>query len=218
MNIWLEVGVQSNNSQRYISLNSLHLHFGETPCKSLPAYHALTGCDYTASFSRRGKVKPLKTLEEDVVAQEALASLGSAEDIPDKIIKTIERYVSSLYGKKKLRKINEVRVQIFLEKYRPKAREDRLSCAKKLDGSMMPPCRAVLLEKLKCMHLITRRWNSTLLPHPPHEVPENSGWKLEDGCYKINWFYGEAAPRSLDVVCNDETERAQEGTPCSFMY
>lgn len=26
-------------------------------CKALPAFHTITGCDYTAAFARKGKVK-----------------------------------------------------------------------------------------------------------------------------------------------------------------
>ena len=70
--IWLEVGVQSNNSQRFIDVNGLHAKLGEVFCKSLMGYHALTGCDYTASCCRKGKVKPLKILEKNVHFQKAL--------------------------------------------------------------------------------------------------------------------------------------------------
>ena len=42
--IWLEVGV-----------SSLYTHLGSPLCASLAGFHAFTGCDYTASFSRRGK-------------------------------------------------------------------------------------------------------------------------------------------------------------------
>jgi hypothetical protein len=63
LKIWMEPGVQSNNTLRYISINQLHAALGESLCQSLPAYHAFTGCDYTASFSRKGKIRPLKVLE-----------------------------------------------------------------------------------------------------------------------------------------------------------
>ena len=117
LNTWLEVGVQSNNSQSFINMNSLYSHFGETLCKSLPAYHAFTGCDYTASFCRRGKVNPLKVLEKDTEAQHALGNMACSEDLNNECIKTLERYLCAVYGKNKLNDINDVRMQIFLEKY-----------------------------------------------------------------------------------------------------
>ena len=44
-----------------------------------------------------------------------------------------------MYGKKNLTKINDVRTEAFMEKYKPKADGDKISCAKKLDASMMSP-------------------------------------------------------------------------------
>ena len=34
-------------------------------CPALPGFHAFTGSDYTASFSRKGKVRPLALLEKN---------------------------------------------------------------------------------------------------------------------------------------------------------
>ena len=64
LKIRLEDGKDSRNNQRYININQLHENLGEKLCRTLPAYHALTGCDYTASFNRKGKVKPLKVLQK----------------------------------------------------------------------------------------------------------------------------------------------------------
>ena len=55
---WMEAGRHSNNTQRYISINQLHENLGELLCSSLIGYHAFTGCDYTSSFSRKGKLRP----------------------------------------------------------------------------------------------------------------------------------------------------------------
>ena len=206
LNLWLEVGVQSNNTQRFINVNSLYTCLGELFCKSLPAYHALTGCDYTASFARRGKVKPLIVLEKDEDTQIALHNIGSTDQVCNETYKAIQKYVCAIYGKKKLSDINEVRMEIFLEKYRPKNREEQLSNAKKLEGSMMPPCWKVLLQKLRRCQLITRLWLSSVEPHPPDDLPEHFGWILMEGNYKIRWFHGETVPNILDIVYDGDAE------------
>ena len=54
--IWMETGLVTNNTFRYISINQIHNHFGVEFCKALPAFHAFTGCDYTASFNRKVKL------------------------------------------------------------------------------------------------------------------------------------------------------------------
>ena len=76
VNTWLEVGLYTKNTLRYISVNQLFLKLGDVLCKSLPAYHAFTGCDYTASFSRKGKIQPFKLLEKNKDIQELFGELG----------------------------------------------------------------------------------------------------------------------------------------------
>lgn len=43
-----------------INCTDLALKLGIKLCQSLPAFHAFTGCDYTAAFSNKGKVKPFQ--------------------------------------------------------------------------------------------------------------------------------------------------------------
>ena len=58
--LWFCTGV--SDRQRYIPVHSIQEKLGERLCQSLPAFHALTGCDSTSSFSCRGKKKPWTTL------------------------------------------------------------------------------------------------------------------------------------------------------------
>lgn len=63
--IWL-----ANNSSRkstnkdevYINCTDLSKKLGATLCLALPAFHAYTGCDYTAAFFNKGKLRPLNLL------------------------------------------------------------------------------------------------------------------------------------------------------------
>ena len=71
----------------------------------------------------------------------------------------MNRYICEIYGKE-IEKINEVKTQIFLDKYRRKNENERLSCVTNLDASMLPPCEKVLQQKLKRVQLIARRWAS----------------------------------------------------------
>ena len=54
LKIWLEAGLQGKNNLRFINVNSIYSELGETLRKALQAYHAVTGCDYTASFFKKG--------------------------------------------------------------------------------------------------------------------------------------------------------------------
>lgn len=208
LKIYLEVGVLSNNSLRFIDINGLHSAIGETFCKALPAYHAFTGCDYTASFSRKGKVMPLKILEKDLRAQHTFAAIGIM-NMDENAYQVFEQFVCRMYGQKGVSSVDDARTNIFFSKYR--STKNRPSFAKKLDGSAMPPCRRVLIEKVKRTGLVTRRWMSAALPHPPPEDPEQCGWRLEGTAYGIIWFEGDPAPKNFDICSEDDSAETFEG-------
>ena len=69
INLWLEVGLYTRNSLRYIEVRKLFNKLGKDLCRALPTFHVFLGSDYTAAFSRKGKIRPLKTHEEDKTAQ-----------------------------------------------------------------------------------------------------------------------------------------------------
>ena len=121
LEIWLEAGVQGKNNLRFINVNSIYSELGETLCKALPAYHALTGCDYISLFFKKGKVRPLKLLQKDTDAQIVLSKLSILEEIDENTISTIEGYVCKIYASKNICKVNDLFLkifpQIFLKKY-----------------------------------------------------------------------------------------------------
>ena len=86
LEIWLEAGVQGKNNLRFINVNSIYSELGEALCKALRAYHAFTGCDYTASFFKKAKVRPLKLLQKDTDAQIVLSELSTLEEIDENTI------------------------------------------------------------------------------------------------------------------------------------
>ena len=66
--VWMDVGLSSNNTRRYINISQLTHKLDSNVLKALPGIHAFTGCDYTASFLNKGKVKSLeKMLKNDSI-------------------------------------------------------------------------------------------------------------------------------------------------------
>ena len=171
----------------------------------------MTGCDYASLFFKKGKVRPLKLLQKDTDAQIVLSELSTFEEIDENTISTIEGYVCKIYASKNICKVNDLRTQIFQKKYAKIKLEDRLNCVKKLDSSLIPQCKEVLLLKIKRVHLIVRPWASAIVAHPPDDRPEEFGWTFSnDGKYIIKWFEGPAAPRVLDVTISEDTEPSTE--------
>ena len=210
LKIWIETGLQTKSTLRYISIDQICDDLGESLCRALPAYHAFTGCDYTSSFCRRGNVQPFKKLEKDAASQLAFSRLGK-EDLEnlDEVFPQLEQFASSMYTKKKIKKINEVRTDLFLQKYKHKD-EEKISCAKKLDGSTLPPCSRVLYKKCKRTWYVARLWMSSTSAIPDARKPEDYGWTLQDGAYKIIWFEGDASPRALDIVCEENSQTDEQ--------
>ena len=111
-----------------------------------------------------------------------------------------------MYGNKRSNRINDVHTDIFMQKYKPKRDNDKISCVKTLDGSMLPPCSQVLWEKSRRTYYTAQLWMSSILPFPTELDPTDYGWQLEDNCYRIQWYNGESSPRTLEIVCEDNQE------------
>ena len=145
----MEVGVCSLDTLRYIDVSSLYTHLGSPLRASLAGFHAFTGCDYTASFSRRGKSRSLKLLQKDPDAMTLFGNMGNRETVTAEQLKIAENFVCKMYGKTKCESVDDARLDTFFKKYTPKRNDSPISCVRKMDGSSHPPCSRVVLEKLK---------------------------------------------------------------------
>ena len=112
ISLWLEVGLYAKNSLRYIDVRKLFNRLEEDFSRALPALHVFTGSGYTAAFSRKGKIRPLKILEKDKTAQIVFGDIGFSDDIQEEVI---ENFTCTLYGKPKLNSVIEVRLKLFLK-------------------------------------------------------------------------------------------------------
>ncbi len=148
VNVFLEVGLASKNTLRFVDVTSLSKLLGSSLCKALPEFHAFTGCDYSPSLAFKRKVRPLTLLEKNPSAQNAFAKLGSVGMLPDSIIEEIEKFVCQIYGAKRVKTVDECRFVSFMKVYKPKDKM-LMSKVKEIDGSLMPPCKTVLLQQIK---------------------------------------------------------------------
>ena len=133
-------------------------------------------------------IRPLKLLEKDENLQKAFEKLSTGTELGDDIVAEISTFICFVYGKKMLSDTNKARLDIFLDKYKPKSDEDRVGTAKKLDGSSLPPCHDVLLEKIRRTCFVANLWKSSVSAHPPLLDPTDFGWKISaDSLYEIIW-------------------------------
>ena len=105
-----------------------------------------------------------------------------------------------MYGKKNLKKVDDVRSDIFMEKHKPKKNGEKISCAKKPDASMTPPSEHVLRNKIRRTKFVAKIWISSIDASPPNGSQLDIGWKLVDRSYQLLWFENELSPISLDIT------------------
>ena len=184
LKLWLEVGTLSKNTIRYISIDLSCEKFGLSLCNVLPAFHAFTGCDYTASFKRKGKVAPFKLLEKSTEAREVFTKMGTEISLNSSILERVEKYLYLLYGKKKCDSTDDVKLQMFLDKYKQFSKKgsenETILRIKKLDGSSWPPCSRVLVQKIKRTMFVSDDGDVPTCSFSQHLNLANmdGGWKI----------------------------------------
>ena len=123
-------------------------------CRALPGYHAFMGCNCTAAFCRKEKFWPFMILENNLKCQEVFGSIGLQEKYMKMTVLKLKRLAS----------LDEVRLELFLRKYKPN--ESKLiSNMKNIRGSQLLPCSRVAKEKIK--RTITGVWLSLVFLSPP---------------------------------------------------
>nr|CAH7755291.1 unnamed protein product [Callosobruchus chinensis] len=147
----MEVGV--SNNQRFINISKLYETLGPKLSATLPAFHALTGCDYNPAFFKKEKVVRIK------------------------FYATLKRVCLSNVRIKKIDTVNEARVAIFLKTYNILRNDDIFRLPKNnIDGLALPPaklsCTNIATDNLHRKYLGTRSFK---LPTTLH--PTGFGWK-----------------------------------------
>ena len=100
--------------------------------------------------------------------------MGLSDDIQEEEFKVFEKFTCNLYGKPKFNSVNEVKLESFLKKYRPKKKEEVvISCVKKMEGSFLPPCASVLKQKANRTNHTAGKLLSSWVSHPPIANPLN---------------------------------------------
>ncbi|KAG1693768.1 Peripheral-type benzodiazepine receptor-associated protein 1 [Nymphon striatum] len=212
-NVWMDLGHSADNTRKYAHINTLANHIGPVLCKALPGYHALTGCDYTSSFFRKGKVNPLKKAEKSSLHLEGLSRLEENITFVDDD-DLVERYVCSLYGHGTLSSVNAARLKMFLQKYKPTNHDSPLEQIKGIDAGMLPPCKDVLVQKLARCNYVAYLWKHANLRDPLENIqPTDYGWKEVNGIFLPVWFTGSQMPTILaeTIAPEDVADGVEDG-------
>ena len=75
----------------------------------------------------------------------------------------------------------------------------------------MPPCQAVLLNKIRRTIFVVHLWKRAHLANPCILILDDYGWTLEGSVYNMNWYNGEQLPQSVaDILTDDSVEEDDE--------
>ena len=208
INIIMDYG--SGNHRRYIDVTKLAdiLEKKQTGItEALIGLHALTGCDFTSCFYRKGKVKPFQWMESDAAHVMALRSL-TAEEVDAQAVPSI---VCVLYGFK-TSDINEARYKAFMrmgggDENEPLARIMKINCAS------LPPCAKTLGNHMKRAHYVARIWKRADQTDPTGGAsPTDYGWKLSQNCFEPDWYPGSSVPESLTGPHEDDGDGVEDNS------
>lgn len=141
----MEVGV--GNNKRIINVTKLYEALGNDTSAALPAFHALTGCDFNPAFFRKGKKRPFGIMTNDKNDFTNCFIQMSRPSENEELLDKVEEFVCHIYGLKRLKKVNEARTRCFKKHTNSLTRKIFFSCQKKtIDGSSLPPCKLELRQ------------------------------------------------------------------------
>lgn len=199
--LWMDTGTNAKNTRRYINLTAIGKVLGPLLCKSLPAFHAFTGCDYTSAFVKKGKKRPFAKLEKSKDMQRVFASLVSEREVTATNHKSLQAFTASLYGAKQKESempLNKYRYKVFQKAYGPKATtKNPLDKLKGLDASGLPPCESELMAHVNRSAFVATMWANADQKEIEQHPKQHDGWELEGDTYNIVWFEGQQVPDTL---------------------
>lgn len=200
----------SNQHLDCINCTKLASKLGPKLCKSLPAFHAFTGCDYTAAFYNKGKVKPFKLFSKNEKYQTVFTSLIDEADIYiNEKIDIVQEFTCKMYGIKNCTKVNDARYRIFQKNYSSKEDRERfLKKIKSFDSNTIPPCWISLKQKILRTIFVNSMWLNATNPVCVKLQPTNCGWVLDNYLKPIG-FIGEQTPLTVEEIV-EATENENE--------
>ena len=168
----------------YHNVSAAASEFGESICKILPSFHALTESDFTKTFYRRSKIQSFKKMLTQLSTINLLSSLATATVDVAQIIDFVLHIVSN--GPKREKTPGESRyVMLFVKKRKKKVF---------VQTKQLPPDeRSLLMEILRTNY---SSYGSENCLNQHFEIPNmlEYGWQICDGKLEANWFKGPALP------------------------
>ena len=186
--VYFETG--TGNSRRRINIKTTMTIHGHDVCKALLGIHAVSGCDSTSAFVRKGKVKPLKLGKQEEFLQ-AFLELGTDVSLCDALASKLEHFACKLYSAKNYTDINKLRYDTYKQRFT----STQVLSTEGMDLSLLPPSRSSLVMHLQRANYQVMVWKKAHVQFPTTPSPIGHGWKLDEGQLVIDWCQGDILPQ-----------------------
>ena len=187
--IWVGFGI--GKLFRYYHINTICEHLGRGKCRSLPPFHAFTGCDTTSSFFGKSKKSAWASWNSYPEATEAFLYITEHPyepiDLTSSHFLTLERFTVILYHKvSTLLSVNETRRVLF--------------CKKNKSLENLPPTQDALLQHARRAVFQENIWTTSLQNIQNVPTPEDWGWRKQENNWKPIWMTLPEAARACSEL------------------
>ena len=119
-------------------------------------------------------------------------------------------YVCKLYGTPNIINIDRVRLECFIKTYGCITDKNPLLVKKIFNDQNFPPCKSVLLQKIRRTNQIAAIWRNTTKINANFYDPLNNGWIIKENKFDILWFDGPQTPAQLRDILLQSTASGDE--------
>ena len=164
---------ETKTRSRFIDIQAVRNFVSENVCDALLRLHALTGCDTTSAFKRRGKKTGLQLLQSNLQLCDGIQRLGDTFNVSDDLFTVRETFVCQLYGSK-TNSINDCRYELFSVKG---AQSDNL-----------PPTQDALQMHVQRANYQAAVWVRALQAKPVVPSSCGYGWEIVNDQLTMKWM------------------------------
>ena len=93
--VFIKCGSQTR--VKYIEVSRIVESVGAIVCRSLPGFHAFSGCDTVSAFAGRGKVVGYRIATRNVEFQEMFQQLGMEWNLSDDLHHSLQKFTCAMY-------------------------------------------------------------------------------------------------------------------------
>lgn len=194
----------SQTRVKYIDISRVVERVGASVCRSLPGFHAFTGCDTVSAFAGRGKVAGYRIVKQNAEFQEMFQHLGMFWNMSDHLYHSLQKFTCAMYcSNPGTSDINELRYRLF--------------CLKRgdVDSNQLPPCNDTLHKHSLRANYQAAVWRRSLQRCPAIPSPVGFGWCSEDDKLVVDWMGGQPAPQAVLELLSCQCSRSCKLPSCS---